>query len=212
MKKDMLYYYDNCNSLTINDIREFIKLLCDEEIKKLNISTNIDIVFRDDIKDYSGALVNRFKLDSSGNLILPLKTTGYILEINDREIIDSYLKCKDEMLEISPGVKIFKTLNVLSAIASLCAHEVRHGFQNEQIKDNKLDSVESILWLKLELIRNKFNNIYDDNYENFFTEQDAYNYQSELPFSLLDKYSKLDRNILEKYKGYLKEKELVQLI
>lgn len=209
MNKDISYYYDNCNSLTINEIREFIKLLCNQEIKKLNINTNIDIVFRSDIKDYGGALTNHFKLDSSGNLLFPLQTTGYTLEINDRQIIDSYMSCKDEVLEISPGIKIPKTLNALSAIASLCAHEVRHGFQNEQIKDNRLDSVESILWLKLELIRNRFNNIYDDNYEDFFTEQDAYNYQSQLPFSLLDKYSKLDKNTLEKYKGYLREREIV---
>lgn len=209
MNKDISYYYGNCNSLTINDIREFIILLCNEEIKKLNINTNINISFRDDINGYAGALINNFEKDSSGNLIFPLKTLGYILEINDKEIQEEYKNCKSEALEISPGVKIPKVLNLLSSVASLCAHEVRHAFQCEQIKNNKLDSVESILWLKLEIIRNKFDDIYEDNYDEFFTEQDAYNYQSELPFSLLDKYSKLDGYTKEKYKEYLKERKIV---
>ena len=209
MGKDISWYYKNCDSLTLSDIRNFIILLCNEEIKKLNIKTKIDIVFRDDIKDYGGSLTNHFTKDSSGNLVLPLETIGYTLEINNSQLIDSYLNCKNQVLEIFPGVKISKSLNVLSAIASLCAHEVRHAFQNEQIKNNNIDSVETILWLKLELIRNKFNTIYEDNYEDFFTEQDAYNYQRELPFSLLEKYSELDNDTLEKYKGYLKERKIV---
>lgn len=209
MTYDISYYFDNCNSLSISDIREFIKLLCNEEIKKLNINTNINISFRDDINGYGGALINNFDRDSNGNLIIPLKTSGYTLEINDKDIQEKYKNCKDEVLEILPGVKIPKALNVLSSIASLCAHEVRHAFQCEQIKNNKFDSVESILWLKLELIRNEFDDIYEDNYEDFFTEQDAYNYQSTLPFSLIDKYSKLDGYAKEKYKEYLKEKGIV---
>ena len=209
MGKDISWYYKNCDSLTLSDIRNFIILLCNEEIKKLNIKTKIDIVFSDDIKDYGGSLTNHFTKDSSGNLVLPLETIGYTLEINNSQIIDSYLNCKNQVLEIFPSVKISKSLNVLSAIASLCAHEVRHAFQNEQIKNNNIDSVETILWLKLELIRNKFNTIYEDNYEDFFTEQDAYNYQRELPFSLLEKYSELDNDTLEKYKGYLKERKIV---
>ena len=212
MEKPISFYYNNSNNLTLKEIKDFIKKIIDIEIKRLNIETPIEILFlyKSNL-DYVGALVPNYLESSNNRFVFPLKTNKYTLEINQKDLEYFYEISKDKKNNVG-DILIPQTLNFLSMVVSLCSHEVRHAYQSEQIKNNKLDEIETILWLKQLIVRNFFEDIYDLNYDNYFTEQDSNAYQHQLSFEMLDKYSMLSNINLEKYKKYLKDKQIVPCI
>lgn len=207
---NLSFYYENSNNLTPEQIKEFILKIIDIEISRLNISTPIETLFLyNNNLDYAGALTPNYEIDSSKHFVLPLRTKKYTLEINMPLIEENFRIVQNNNISVD-GVLIPTSLNFLSWIVQLCSHEVRHAYQNENVKNNNANEVESILWLKQDLVRNYFKDIYDLNYDNYITEQDSNNYQPKLSFELLDKYSKLSGNVLKQYKEYLKDREIVK--
>lgn len=174
---------DKYKTLNQEELSELINLIVKEEKGKLGLSLPVKIgISKNEEKNVGG----------NTSLIMDKETkkTIYKINLNVQDKIQNFLNNKDKVTKYKNGVSFDNGMDSLFGLIAQISHEMRHAYQYECTYVKKdLKNINALLWIKEQMAMPK--NVYEENYEECFTEQDSYNYMYKEALKYIDEYTNI---------------------
>lgn len=201
MEERLKTLFSNYKTITPDQINELIAIIVKMEKDSLGIKNKINIEFTSQTLGNGDANQRIFYNPESKQLEFNLQICTGGNRIANRYQSFLYERQQENRYPYDRAMGMSELFLLISNII----HEVRHCYQHMSFRSKRIDDKMALLYAKEICAMSQ--EVYEENYEETFTEQDAHNYQYATALKYIDKYT----NIKEEYPEYY-ERQFVSCV